>query len=59
MRQGDRGSFSFLVRYIAHACVSGTFREKGFARNLGGILKRPMNFAGDGDGDIDMSAARQ
>lgn len=39
MRQGDRGSHSFLVRYIAHAaCVSGTFREIGFCRSLGGIL---------------------
>lgn len=56
MRQGDRESRSFLARYIALACVSGTSREMGFRRNLDGSLKLPMNFAAYDD--IDMPRGR-
>lgn len=52
MRQDDRESRSFLVRFFALACVSGTSREKGFRRNLDGSLKLPMNFAAFDDIDM-------
>ena len=54
MRQGDRGSRSSLVRYIAHARVCGALREMGFHKNLDGILKRPMNLPPTTTSDIDM-----